>query len=235
MQIIPVLDLSKGVVVHAIHGKREKYQPINSNLCSSSDPMEIINCFLNLNSFKTIYIADLDALEQLNDNTNIIESICITFPHLEIWLDTGTSLFNQYLNNSYFDNLRLILSSESINSSSTFETFVNKYKHHRFILSLDFKSGEILGSKELLLNKQQWPSDIIILNLDNVGTNNGISVPRQLDNLDLFHTHNTFYGGGIRDQNDLYELDKLGAAGALISTSLHNKSLNKEDLSSLNQ
>ena len=235
MQIIPVLDLFKGVVVHAIQGKREKYQPINSKLCPSSDPMDIINCFLKLNSFKTIYIADLDALEQLNENTKIIESICITFPHLEIWLDTGVSFVNQYLNKSYYDNLRLILSSESINSSSELETFVNNYKQRRFILSLDFKSGEILGSKELLQNKQQWPSDIIILNLDNVGTNYGVNVPRQLKNLELFRTHNIFYGGGIRDQKDIYELDKLGAAGALISTSLHNKTINKEDLSSLNQ
>ena len=235
MQIIPVLDLFKGVVVHAIQGKRENYQPINSKLCPSSDPMDIINCFLNLNSFKTIYIADLDALEQLNENTKIIESICITFPHLEIWLDTGVSFVNQYLNKSYYDNLRLILSSESINSSPELETFVNNYKQHRFILSLDFKSGEILGSKELLQNKQQWPSDIIILNLDNVGTNYGVNVPRQLKNLELFRTHNIFYGGGIRDQKDIYELDKLGAAGALISTSLHNKTINKEDLSSLNQ
>lgn len=235
MQIIPVLDLSKGIVAHAVQGKRKLYRPIISKLCPSSNPLDIINCFLKLYPFKKIYIADLDALEQSNDNTNTIKSICKEFPNLEIWLDTGTSLINHYLEDSSFDKLRLILSTESLNSTQTLESFINHYSQHNFIMSIDFKSNEILGSKELLLKRQHWPLDLIILNLDNVGTNEGVSLPKQLNNLDLFRTHNTFYGGGIRDNKDLYKLDKLGITGVLISTSLHKKTINKDDLLSFSQ
>jgi len=235
MQIIPVLDLSKGIVVHAVQGKRELYRPIISKLCPSSNPLNIINCFLNLYSFKKIYIADLDALEQLNDNTNTIKSICKEFPNLEIWLDTGTSLINHYLEDSGFDKLRVILSTESLSSTHALENFINHYNQHHFIMSIDFKSNKFLGSKELLQKRQHWPLDIIILNLDNVGTNGGVSFPKQLNSLDLFRTHNTFYGGGIRDNKDLYKLDKLGVTGALISTSLHNKTISRYDLLSLSQ
>lgn len=235
MHIIPVLDLSKGIVVHAVQGNRNLYRPIISKLCSSSNPLDIINCFLKLYPFKKIYIADLDALEQSNDNTNTIKSICKEFPNLDIWLDTGTSLINHYLENSGFDKLRLILSTESLNSTQALESFINHYNQHNFIMSIDFKSNEILGPKEPLQKRQHWPLDIIILNLDYVGTNEGISIPEQLNSLDLFRTHNTFYGGGIRDKKDIYKLEKLGFIGALISTSLHKMTINKDDLLTFSQ
>jgi len=42
MKIIPVIDLKDGVVVHAKQGHREHYQPINTDLCKSSDIFQVI-------------------------------------------------------------------------------------------------------------------------------------------------------------------------------------------------
>lgn len=235
MQIIPVLDLSRGLVVHAKMGNRKNYLPINSHLCPSSNPIEIIKCFLNLYTFKSIYIADLDALQHQSENVDIIESICIVYPKLEIWLDTGLSLIKHYLENPKSDSLRIILSTESIDSISTFISLMNNYAHHSFIFSIDYKSGAILGPRDLLLAKEQWPTDILILNLDHVGAKDGINIPAQLNYHDLFQAHNTYYGGGIRNCNDLYKLKILGAAGALLSTALHNKTITKNDLLSFSQ
>ncbi len=235
MQIIPVLDLSRGLVVHAKKGDRKNYLPINSHLCPSSNPIETIKCFLNLYAFTRIYIADLDALQHQSDNVDIIESICKVYPKLEIWLDTGVSLIKYYLENPKFDSLRIILSTESIESISTFISLMNIYAHHRFIFSIDYKSGAILGPKDLLLADDQWPTDILILNLDHVGANDGINIPSQLNHHALFQAHNTYYGGGVRNINDLYKLKTLGAAGALLSTALHNKMITTSDLASLSQ
>lgn len=233
MQIIPVLDISEGLIVHAKKGERKNYLPIASRLCASSTPFDIIESMLNLYAFRRIYIADLDALQQQNDNIDTIGSICQKYPELEIWLDTGLSLANHYLENLEFTSLRIVLSTESINSISTFTSFVNRYAHHNFIFSIDYKSGTVLGSYELLQAREQWPTDILILNLDHVGTGKGISIPAQLSH-SLFQKHNAYYGGGIRNCNDLHKLKVMGATGALLSTALHSKAITRSELISIN-
>ena len=92
MQIIPVIDLYKGLVVQAIAGNRRNYKAINSKICSSANPSDVIDGFLSVFNFKAIYIADLDALESQGDNYEIIKTLCNKYPNTEIWLDCGTSL-----------------------------------------------------------------------------------------------------------------------------------------------
>ena len=174
-------------------------------------------------------------LNRVLNNIDIIESICKAFPRLEIWLDTGLSMINDYLDNLKSSVLRLILSTESVDSLSTFTTLINNNPQHQFIFSIDYISGEILGPHELLQSPEQWPADILILNLDHVGSNQGISIPSQLNQYDLFQSHNIFYGGGIRNYKDLRKLKTLGATGALVSSALHNKAISKNDLLSLSQ
>jgi uncharacterized protein related to proFAR isomerase len=41
VKIIPVVDVLKGIVVHAVRGKRKEYQPLKSVLCASTDPVEV--------------------------------------------------------------------------------------------------------------------------------------------------------------------------------------------------
>ena len=230
MKIIPVLDLFDGLVVHAVKGKRENYKPIDSKLCGSPDPIQIIQCLLSHYNFSCIYVADLDALESFGDNKEIIKSIIKTFPKLEIWLDTGDNLINYYLDTHANDKIRVILSTESIKSYSNYCNYLKSYPLHHFILSLDYISGEILGPGELVSSESRWPRDVLILNLDRVGSNKGIRFPRQIDNKSLTKKFNLYYGGGIRDLNDLRDLKSISAAGALLSTALHKQSILKTDL-----
>ena len=72
MKIIPVIDLKDGVVVHAHQGMREQYQPIGSNLCQSSDIYRVIEAFLGVYDFDTIYIADLNAITHQGDHDRLI-------------------------------------------------------------------------------------------------------------------------------------------------------------------
>ena len=82
MQVIPVLDLLNGLVVHAKKGDRRNYLPVDSQLCPSSNPTELISCLLSLYDFKCIYIADLDALQYQGNNSGIVETICQNYPEL---------------------------------------------------------------------------------------------------------------------------------------------------------
>ena len=235
MQIVPVLDLSKGLVVHAKKGDRENYQPISSRLCSSAKPIEIVNLLFDLHSFKSLYIADLDALQKQGENTEIIESICNQYPEIEIWLDTGTNLIKHYLESLNLNSLRLILSTESIESISSFASIIDTYPTHNFLLSIDYRSSNILGLNILDQPDPIFPADILVLNLDNVGSNQGIAIPPQINQQSLFNSHKLFYGGGIRNNKDLLKLKKIGFSGALISSALHSGEISREDLRNFSQ
>lgn len=235
MQIVPVLDLCKGIVVHAVKGNRKEYRAINSALSSSPKPLDVISDFLKVYRFKSIYIADLDALEQQGNNVAVIESICARYPDIEVWLDTGFTLVEHYLQNLNSCNLRLILSSESLPSTSSFASLINHKPPHNFILSLDYKADKLLSNFDLLQIKQQWPKDIIVLNLNQVGAEHGFQFPEGLNQLELEDSFNIYYGGGIRDSNDIRNLNSQGLSGALVSTALHNQDITGEELRSIIQ
>ena len=235
MQIIPVLDLSKGLVVHAKNGNRSHYRPIQSSLCPSANPVEIVHSYLELHCFQKLYIADLDAIEHQGDNSRVIQKIISEFPELEIWLDTGLSLISLYLNRLNCRLLRIILSTESMLSASTFSMLRTNYRNHQFLLSVDFRTNTLIGSQEIIQDKGSWPPDVVVLNLDHVGTCMGVDFPTIPNQHDLFEKHNIFYGGGIRNYADLLQLEKIGAAGALLSTALHKKSITKNELQKFNR
>ena len=234
MQIIPVIDLYKGLVVHAVSGDRNNYKAINSKICSSADPFDVVESYLNLFNFKSIYIADLDALEQQGNNSEVVKSICNTFSNVEIWLDCGISI-EKYLLQEPYDNLRLILSSESIDTSSTFITILDQYSEHCFILSLDYKANELLGTDDLFNIKKYWPKDVVVLNLNNVGVNQGFKYPSQLKQHNLINNFNVYCGGGIRNADDINKLSSIGFSGVLISTALHSQTISGEEILSFNQ
>ena len=191
--------------------------------------MEIVRGYLKLYPFRTLYVADLDAIEQQGDNRDIIQALGLEYPELEIWLDSGLSLVDHYLEIQNTLSLRIILSTEST-PVSTVKSLIGGDCRHPFILSVDYRSGNFLGAPHTMQARNLWPTDVIILNLDQVGTNNGMALPDGLDFAELFDQYNIYYGGGINSLADLMQLKKRGAAGALLATALHGKTVNREDL-----
>ncbi len=94
MQIIPVIDLMRGQVVHAKQGNRQHYQALQSTLCDSHHPLNVTAALLKLYPFNTIYIADLNAILGKGDQTGIIEQIGQAYPDVNLWLDCGISQVN---------------------------------------------------------------------------------------------------------------------------------------------
>ena len=233
MKIIPVLDLAKGLVVHAVKGDRKNYKPIVSKLCNSSDPIHVTECLLSHYDFKSIYIADLDALVSQGENIKTIDSIINTCPYLEIWLDTGEKLINYYLERYITNQLRVILSSESIVSLTNYFNYINNNQKHNFILSIDYISGEIIGPRDLTQTPSCWPKDVLFINLDRVGSNGGIQIPDIINTMHIFKNFNFYYGGGIKDFSDFEKLKSIGATGGLISTALHEKNIAPKDIEKL--
>lgn len=230
MNLIPVIDYKQGNVVLAKRGMREKYEPVNSLLCSSSDIHHVIETILALARFKTIYIADLDCIENQHTNISLWSSICNSYPSIEFWIDLGTSCakWPSYMHNT--PNARPVLGSESFQVMYDLEDHIKRLRRYRPIISIDIKEEIILGPKDLFASLTTWSSDIIVLSLTHVGSNNGpnthaISLVKSSIKNARLH-----YGGGIRNKKDIEQIKQLNIDGILIASSIHNGEITKEHL-----
>lgn len=227
MQIIPVIDLKDGIVVHARQGNRDHYAPIKSTLCPSANIFDVINVFWNDFGFVTLYIADLNAITQTGNNHDLLAEVLTTFNHLTFWIDSGYPLPHDFLHT--FDNYQPILGTESLANEDlpALERF-NK----NFILSLDFSIGE-LGASNLFSKQELWPQQIIIMNLLKVGSKQGPDIEKLAAYQKAYPEHHFICAGGVRDLEDLNMLESIGINQALVATALHNGKLNRMTIQSL--
>ncbi len=225
MKIIPVIDLKNGVVVHAHHGMREQYLPISTHLCQSSDIYKVIEAFLGVYDFDTIYIADLNAITHQGDHDRLITDVLTFFPDILFWIDRGYQRFKKYPGN-YLP----VLGSECYSDETVLEL---KTFNNGFILSLDYSISEALGAKCLFSDPNLWPETIIIMTLSRVGSDQG----PDLDKLNWFcrqYPHKHFIAaGGIRNAADLQALKQVGIQQALIASALHSGAIRRKDINSL--
>ena len=230
MEIIPVIDLLNGQVVHARFGNRKEYQPIKSQLCKSSDIFDIITSFLEIHPFEKIYIADLNALMLRGDHFILLKKVLDKFIEITFWIDGGFLLTDQLSNKN---NFIPVLGSESFTEKGLVK--IKDMKKNEFILSLDFSSSKPLGPKELFNSPVSWPKNIIIMTLSHVGSNFGPA----FDKLEYYckkHTNkNVIAAGGIRNSSDLKLLKKTGVTQALIASALHNEAISSIDIQNFRQ
>jgi len=227
MLIIPVLDLSRGLVVHAKQGDRNHYQPVTSVISSSSKPESVLSAFLELYPFKIIYIADLDAIQGAGNQNAIIEELSFTHKQCEFWVDAG---IDAVLDNKshYNNNIKLILGSENKIPLDSLSNIFNK--NPDILLSLDFSETGLLENSYLLDETSLWPKQIIVMMLHRVGLNKGVDVPCLNKILNHGCDHNIFAAGGVQNLKDLYQLNKMGVKGVLLASALHNGSITQDEL-----
>ena len=228
VRIIPVIDLLDGVVVHAKQGQRKHYQPIVSPLSASSNPMDIVKAFMEIYPFDTLYIADLNAIQRLDSDVGIHQSIIAdiqqTFPQLSIWLDAGI----RHLDDAkpwQPMNVSLVLGTESIDSLASYLAILSAMPD-KFVLSLDFMPEGYQGLDVFLQSTEYWPQDVIVMTLKHVGAQQGVA-SELLSQLSLQSQHHHLYAaGGVRNLEDITLLKHLGMHGALIATALHTQQIN---------
>ena len=231
MNIIPVLDLKAGQVVHAKHGDRQNYLPIQSALSDSSEPLTIVRALQSLYPFKCLYIADLDAIQGNGTHAVEIKNIQKEFPDLEIWLDAGFNA-SEAIQAWQDSKARIVLGSESLVSIDRYKTMLNACKTAP-ILSLDFKSGQFLGPQALINEPQLWPNEVIVMTLDQVGSQSGPDLAQLNAIKNLSPTISIYAAGGIRSIDDLNTLKAQHFTGVLVASALHNGKISKAELASI--
>ncbi len=234
-RLIFVMDLLDGVVVHAKRGERDQYKPINlfSSIVSSSDPVHIIDEIKPAE----VYIADLNRLMNTGDNRAILKELKNRNKDLRIMLDYGVKGMEdlkEAVDAELADNFVFgteTTSMDLIEEASKSDTFNDK--RVSVSVSVDLFNKEVLTSDKrlkidpLLLVEalNEYPiEDVIVLDLDRVGTKSGIDFDF-LARAVAVSKHNILSGGGIRGYEDIAKMEKIGVKGALVATALHDGSI----------
>lgn len=230
MQIIPVLDLKDGLVVHAKQGQRNHYQPICSPLCQSSNLQDVIAAYLKLHAFRTFYIADLNAIVGDHSNQTLINKLLGRFSEHAFWIDSGyqaePAAYQQH------PHYHPVLGSESYTNAnySALAAFQNQY-----VLSLDFSGDTKLGANKLFTPSNVWPNTIIIMNLQRVGLQQGADLAKLSHFVENYPDYHFVAAGGIRTIEDLQALQSIGISTVLLASALHAGTINAHDLQTLTQ
>ena len=229
MQIIPVIDLLNGNVVRGIGGERGGYQAVKSVLSESSEPIEMVKSMLNFYPFQTLYIADLNALQNMGHSNSIIEAILIEFPDTDFWVDGGIKSVKDLEGLPDLPTLTPIIASECIEDIGRYEELRTYLGPKRYLLSLDHKSGK-LGAPEIFRSPKIWPREVIVMALDDVGKGNGPDLALIQQYQSLSPTTQFMAAGGVRNEEDLNALAENRVSGLLIASALHSGKITKEHL-----
>jgi len=227
VNFIPVIDLARGHAVHARGGHRETYQPLQSILCRSSEPVDVVTGLLDLHPFTHLYIADLDAIQGRPVQSAVLQQLHKHFPGLLLWIDAGIRDASQFLSLKQIVPVTPVLGSETLPDTSLLE---NNALYDAAVLSLDFQNPFFLGPASLLDTPSLWPARIIAMTLDRVGKHQGPDLVR-LRQLHRAAPEATLYAaGGVRSLDDLHALQTAGCAGVLLASALHDGRLTATQL-----
>ena len=212
MNIIPAIDLKKGKVVRAVGGDRDSYRPIDLVTTYSSNPITFVKALIIKYRPSTIYLADLDLLNDDGDNIDIIYKIANMFRNKIFWVDTGAKKIKK-LN---IKNITPILCSESCEDIRLINYV---YKDH--IHSYDYKN-RFLGTQYFKKFHSSYKKKVIFMNISDVGNKKGPDF-RYLRGMLKYSDIEYYVGGGVSSILDIHKLSKMNIAGALVSSLLMSK------------
>lgn len=201
--------------MHAQRGLRHLYRPLTPFGDGKGTPHAVVSAYLALAPFKTLYLADLDALSGKRPQWTLVESLAENFPELSLWVDAAGIAPPASLQ----ERITTIVGSESLPQGL----------EHRLtndgILSLDFRQDNLLGGTAILNHADRWPARVIVMSLSQVGSLGGPDFNR----LQAFRAKHPatrlFAAGGVRHARDIDVLEAMGVSGVLLATALHQGTL----------
>lgn len=219
MKFIPAIDLKNNKVVTAIKGSQREYQEISSKLSPTSDPLKFIEFILSFNNFSTIYLADLDSIEEFKKYNSVVKIILQEYENISFIIDNGARKFSQ-LNIYKNNNFKQIIATESFED---YETIIKK-NFHNYILSVDIANDKILHKNEKY--KYLKPSKVISMNIDSVGRKNGINEKNISYIRQIFPHSDIIISGGIGCNEDVNRAIGNGSKEIILLTAILEKKIN---------
>ena len=229
METILAIDIKCGLVMKAFAGFRCNYKPLFVKSTNYSDPFFLINSVKKKMNLHTIYIADLDSIEGNKPNYKLIEKILLKFSKTNFLIDSGFNYpqsvfrFCSKLKKKRINNYEVILGTETIKNYHI-RTFSFEKKIR---LSLDFNGSELKWGEKI--KKEKKSLNLIFMFLNKIG-GRGIDLKEIRLLLKQFKNHSCVVAGGIKHQNQIEILSKMGVHGVISSTLIHKEILGTKEV-----
>ncbi len=236
MRIIGVIDVRQGKAVHAVAGQRSQYSPHRGVAGEPLRAPSLAHHYVHACGVADVYLADLDAIEKRDANWKQISQVAQIVPRL--WLDVGihspAGITEVARLAEQFPTLQPVVALESLASVAMLHTIAEQWGRRQLVFSLDLRHGRPVTAIEAWKNDsamelaqrvaQLGIQKLLVLDLAQVGTQKGCSTMRlcgQLRNDPVNGAHWELYtGGGIRNQQDVDQLQQVGCDGVLMATAL---------------
>jgi phosphoribosylformimino-5-aminoimidazole carboxamide ribotide isomerase len=251
MLIIPVLDLSHGVAVHARAGERSRYQPVRSVLASNrnGDPLALIKAFRKTLGAEECYVADLDSIQGGAVQRTAIRELAqfeagFTGPML---VDAGTRQLGGALEVLACGASEVVVGLESLHAFSDLEVIVRVIGPSRVVFSLDLRLGSPVlhpsmkspagtDSDPVTLAARAVEAGVVsllVLDVGRVGTGHGVDLELLERLRRRFENERLLAGGGVHARRDLERMRDAGCDAALVATALHTGRVGAADIAAL--
>jgi phosphoribosylformimino-5-aminoimidazole carboxamide ribotide isomerase len=244
VELIPVLDLMRGVAVHARGGVRQHYRPVQSQLLAGSAgyPVALARTYRAKLGATSCYVADLDAIEgrpPQNDLIRALASPVVGFG-AGLMVDGAVSSSATALGLIAEGASKVVVGLETLEGLADLKQIVKSVGGERVIFSLDLRDGKPMHrGSERIANRdnvglelgaraaEAGCAGVLVLDIAAVGSNAG---PRSLDLIDAFKRLlgvRVYSGGGVRSEEDLRVLEGAGCDAVLLGTALHEGVIEK--------
>jgi phosphoribosylformimino-5-aminoimidazole carboxamide ribotide isomerase len=220
MQIIPVLDLKGGVVVHARRGQRDSYAPLQSPLVDGAEPVAVARALCTLCRTTTLYVADLDALAGAPVDEATLRALATV---AKPWVDAGATAPERAAALHRVGVARNVVGTESLGPGAAITGPV--------VLSVDLQDGRLISPDPELAGRPPTAGaplaqalnvrELLVIDLARVGASAGPPLRAVAELAAALPDVHIYAGGGVRNEADLRALESAGAAGALVATALH--------------
>jgi HisA/HisF family protein len=240
VRVIPVIDLRRGVAVHAVRGERERYRPLRSRLAPGSDPVDVAAAVRDRLGLDELYVADLDAIAGGTGNGRTVAELARRHA---VMVDAGAATPDGVERLLALGATRVVVGTESLPGAGALRRLTAALPDAPLVISLDLRRGRVISPDPALARGGPVAAlarlvdagvhEAIVLDLARVGSGAGPDV----DLLGELHARlpavELLAGGGVRDADDLRALAAAGAAGALVASALHGGTVGTDDLRAL--
>ncbi|NLP62756.1 HisA/HisF-related TIM barrel protein [Paraburkholderia sacchari] len=237
MQIIPVIDVLGGTAVRAVRGERSRYRPLESQLCSGSDPVDAARALLDYCGAAVLYVADLDGIVHGAPQRGLLARLAGALPGIELWLDAGFA--DPHAASAMLASLRECGTSSDATSASrsapgvaaitpvfgseSLRPGAMAHLPADALLSLDRRHDTPLGDPHCWTDTSHWPARLIVMTLERVGSFDGPALDTIAEVRERAGQRQIIGAGGIRNADDLQAAAASGANAWLVASALHER------------
>ena len=234
MEIIPVLDLSRGQALHARRGERAAYAPVESVLLGDrvGDALALARAYRAIPSVRHCYVADLDAIQGGPRQGALLRALAGPDGFgAGVWLDAAVTRAADVGRLLEVGVSGIVVGLETLADMRELPQLVATAAGLEVLFSLDLMNGRPMRPAG---GRDRTPPEalaadaadagvhgVLVLDLARVGSDAG---PRHLDLVAALRRSigcPVYHGGGVRGPADLLALEAAGCAGALVGTALH--------------